>query len=251
MLCNVGLVFYELRRRPRRRPGRRLRGRVGDAPRRAAVVGPLPAGRDGTLLPGVRLAPPFGHASGFAAVYVAALVLGNEELPHRAATRSFAEGVAWLAQIGLFVMLGLLLSPGRIDLKTIGYAVVAGLVLTLVARPISVAGQRGRPADAVARAVVHLVGRAARRRTDRARDHPARRGGPRLRAALRHRLRAGRDLHAGHRPDPAAGRQGAEGDPALRAAGPRHRGGAARARGRRPAPGHDQPGLEDARRRGR
>jgi cell volume regulation protein A len=79
------------------------------------------------------------HASGFAAVYVAALVLGNSELPHRAATRSFGEGLAWLAQIGLFVMLGLLLSPGRIGLETIGYAVVAGLVLTLVARPVSVA----------------------------------------------------------------------------------------------------------------
>jgi cell volume regulation protein A len=78
------------------------------------------------------------HASGFAAVYVAALVLGNSELPHRAATRSFGEGLAWLAQIGLFVMLGLLLSPGRIGLETIGYAVVAGLVLTLVARPVSV-----------------------------------------------------------------------------------------------------------------
>jgi cell volume regulation protein A len=79
------------------------------------------------------------HASGFAAVYVAALVLGNSELPHRGPTRSFAEGVAWLAQIGLFVMLGLLLSPGRITLSTIGTAVVAGLLLTLVARPISVA----------------------------------------------------------------------------------------------------------------
>ncbi|NYD43669.1 potassium/proton antiporter [Nocardioides panaciterrulae] len=78
------------------------------------------------------------HASGFAAVYVAALVLGNSELPHRAATRSFAEGVAWLAQIGLFVMLGLLLSPGRIDLGTVGLAVLAGLVLTFVARPLSV-----------------------------------------------------------------------------------------------------------------
>jgi cell volume regulation protein A len=32
------------------------------------------------------------HASGFAAVYTAALVLGNSELPHRAATRSFSEG---------------------------------------------------------------------------------------------------------------------------------------------------------------
>ena len=78
------------------------------------------------------------HASGFAAVYVAALVLGNQELPHRAATRSFAEGVASLSQIGLFVMLGLLLAPGRITLGNVGTAIVAGLVLTLVARPLSV-----------------------------------------------------------------------------------------------------------------
>ena len=80
----------------------------------------------------------FVHGSGFAAVYVAALVLGNSELPHRAATRSFAEGLAWLAQIGLFVTLGLLLSPGRITLSTVGLAIVAGLILTLLARPISV-----------------------------------------------------------------------------------------------------------------
>ena len=78
------------------------------------------------------------HASGFAAVYVAALVLGNSDLPHRTATRSFSEGVAWLAQIGLFVMLGLLLFPSRITLHTVGMAIVAGLVLTLVARPVSV-----------------------------------------------------------------------------------------------------------------
>ncbi len=78
------------------------------------------------------------HASGFAAVYTAALVLGNSELPHRAATRSFSEGVAWLAQIGLFVMLGLLASPSRISLAHIGFAVAAGLILTLVARPLSV-----------------------------------------------------------------------------------------------------------------
>ncbi len=78
------------------------------------------------------------HGSGFAAVYVAALVLGNSELPHRAATRSFAEGMAWLAQIGLFVMLGLLVSPGRITWEQVGLAIAAGLVLTFVARPISV-----------------------------------------------------------------------------------------------------------------
>jgi cell volume regulation protein A len=78
------------------------------------------------------------HGSGFAAVYLAALILGNSELPHRAATRSFAEGMAWLAQIGLFVMLGLLVSPGRITAEHVGLAIAAGLVLTLVARPLSV-----------------------------------------------------------------------------------------------------------------
>jgi potassium/hydrogen antiporter len=78
------------------------------------------------------------HASGFAAVYVAALVLGNQELPHRAATRSFSEGIAWIAQIGLFIMLGLLLSPGRLTWDILGMAVLAGLVLTFVARPLSV-----------------------------------------------------------------------------------------------------------------
>jgi len=79
------------------------------------------------------------HASGFAAVYVAALVLGNSELPHRGPTRSFAEGVAWLAQIGLFVMLGLLLSPDPISWETVGMALAAGLILTAIARPVSVA----------------------------------------------------------------------------------------------------------------
>ena len=78
------------------------------------------------------------HASGFAAVYVCALVLGNSELPHRNATRSFSEGIAWLAQIGLFVMLGLLASPNRLTLGHVVIAAVAGLLLTFVARPLSV-----------------------------------------------------------------------------------------------------------------
>jgi potassium/hydrogen antiporter len=90
-------------------------------------------------------------ASGFAAVYTAALILGNTELPHRSATRSFTEGMGWLAQIGLFVMLGMLVSPGRITLDTVGLALAAGLLLTFVARPLSVVAsavwQRTSPAD--------------------------------------------------------------------------------------------------------
>ena len=79
------------------------------------------------------------HSSGFAAVYTAALVLGNQELPHRLATRSFVEGLAWLSQIGIFVMLGLLVSPGDIGLDEILQALLVGFVLSFVARPILVA----------------------------------------------------------------------------------------------------------------
>ncbi|WP_395110562.1 potassium/proton antiporter [Actinomadura sp. SCN-SB] len=77
------------------------------------------------------------HASGFLAVYVSALVLGNARLPHRPATRGFAEGVAWLAQIGVFVMLGLLASPSDLPGQIIP-ALIIGFVLLLVARPLSV-----------------------------------------------------------------------------------------------------------------
>ncbi len=77
------------------------------------------------------------RASGFLAVYIAALVLGNVRLPHRPATRGFAEGIAWLAQIGLFVMLGLLASPARLP-RAVLPALVAGSVLVLIARPTAV-----------------------------------------------------------------------------------------------------------------
>lgn len=78
------------------------------------------------------------HASGFLAVYVSALVLGNARLPHRAATRGFAEGMAWLAQIGLFVMLGLLASPSRLPAQ-VWPALLVGGILAVVARPLAVA----------------------------------------------------------------------------------------------------------------
>ncbi|WP_199438968.1 potassium/proton antiporter [Umezawaea beigongshangensis] len=77
------------------------------------------------------------HASGFLAVYTAALLLGNARLPHRSDTLSFAEGLGWLAQIGLFVLLGLYASPPRL-LDVVVPALVAGAVLLLVARPLSV-----------------------------------------------------------------------------------------------------------------
>lgn len=76
-------------------------------------------------------------ASGLLSAYVAAVVLGNSRLPHGPATRGFAEGIAWLAQIGLFVMLGLLASPSRLPGQILP-ALAAGLLLVFVARPASV-----------------------------------------------------------------------------------------------------------------
>src|SRR5688572_7616965 len=78
------------------------------------------------------------HTSGFVAVYLCGLVLGNAKLPHRSASIGFAEGMASLAQIGLFVLLGLLVSPGRL-VDAVGPALLVGGALLLVARPLSVA----------------------------------------------------------------------------------------------------------------
>ncbi|MBA2308357.1 MAG: potassium/proton antiporter [Pseudonocardiales bacterium] len=77
------------------------------------------------------------HASGLLATYVAALILGNAKLPHRSDTVSFAEGMGWLAQIGLFVLLGLYSSPGRLVDAVVPALVVCAVTL-LLARPLSV-----------------------------------------------------------------------------------------------------------------
>ncbi|MER5255120.1 MULTISPECIES: potassium/proton antiporter [unclassified Streptomyces] len=77
------------------------------------------------------------HGSGFLAVYLAAMVLGNAKLPHWPATRGFAEGLGWIAQIGMFVLLGLLVTPHDL-LDDMWPAIIIGLILTMVARPLGV-----------------------------------------------------------------------------------------------------------------
>ncbi|PNG20992.1 potassium/proton antiporter [Streptomyces cahuitamycinicus] len=77
------------------------------------------------------------HGSGFLAVYLAAMVMGNARLPHWPATRGFADGLGWMAQIGMFVLLGLLVTPHELG-DDIVPALAIGLVLTMVARPLSV-----------------------------------------------------------------------------------------------------------------
>lgn len=78
------------------------------------------------------------HLSGFIAIYIAGLVLGNSRLPHRGAVRGFAEGLGWLAQIGLFVLLGMEAKVEELPGAVVP-AVIIGTILLLVARPASVA----------------------------------------------------------------------------------------------------------------
>jgi cell volume regulation protein A len=77
------------------------------------------------------------HTSGFAAVYVVALILAASRLPHRRSVLGFVEGLAWTVQIGLFIMLGLLVVPDRL-VDALGVAALAGVLLLVVARPASV-----------------------------------------------------------------------------------------------------------------
>ncbi len=78
------------------------------------------------------------HGSGFLAVYLAGLVLGNARLPHRRAVIGFAGSVALLAEAGLFVLLGLLVSPDRLTSALLD-ALVVGAAATFLARPLAVA----------------------------------------------------------------------------------------------------------------
>src|SRR5512139_65855 len=77
------------------------------------------------------------HSSGFLAVYLAGLVVGNKQTRAHNSVVVFLDAVTWLAQIVMFVLLGLLAWPQRLAESLIGAAAVA-LVLMLVARPAAV-----------------------------------------------------------------------------------------------------------------
>ena len=55
------------------------------------------------------------HGSGFLAVYIAGLWLGSAPIPARQTVINFHDGIAWVAQIAMFVTLGLLVFPGQLD----------------------------------------------------------------------------------------------------------------------------------------
>ncbi len=77
------------------------------------------------------------HSSGFLAVYLAGIIVGNRPTRAHNSVVTFLDAATWLAQIVMFVLLGLLVSPHRLG-SSIGPAVIVALVLMLVARPVAV-----------------------------------------------------------------------------------------------------------------
>ena len=75
------------------------------------------------------------HGSGFLAVYLAGLVLGTASTPARRTIITFHDGMAWIAQLALFLILGLLVFPGDLgDIALEGTAIA--LVTAVIARPL-------------------------------------------------------------------------------------------------------------------
>ena len=78
------------------------------------------------------------HGSGFLAVYLAGMVLGNGPLPYHAGLLRVHDALAWLAQIGMFLILGLLVFPSGL-LEVAGPGLGLALLLAFFARPLVVA----------------------------------------------------------------------------------------------------------------
>lgn len=76
--------------------------------------------------------------SGFLGVYVAAVLLGNGPLPYRPGLLRVHDALAWLSQIEMFLVLGLLVDPSRLA-EVAGVGLLLALFLCLVARPLVVA----------------------------------------------------------------------------------------------------------------
>jgi len=77
------------------------------------------------------------HSSGFLAVYVSAVMIGSAaRLPHRRSIVGFADGLAWIAEIGLFFMLGALADVGSLP-SAIPLALVVSVLILVVARPVA------------------------------------------------------------------------------------------------------------------
>jgi cell volume regulation protein A len=78
------------------------------------------------------------HGSGFLAVYLAGLTLGSAPIPAKSTVTTFHQGLAWVAQLTMFMVLGLLVFPSQLGPVALEGTALA-LVLVFVARPVATA----------------------------------------------------------------------------------------------------------------
>jgi potassium/hydrogen antiporter len=77
------------------------------------------------------------HGSGFLAIYLAGLLLGNGPLPYKTGLLRVHDALAWLSQVGMFLILGLLVFPSRLlDVAPVGLAIA--VLLGFLVRPLVV-----------------------------------------------------------------------------------------------------------------
>lgn len=80
--------------------------------------------------------PTLAYGSGFLAVYLAAVIIGNGEIRYRSGVIRVHDAIAWFAQVTMFLMLGLLAFPSEL-LEVWGIGLALGAVLAFVARPVA------------------------------------------------------------------------------------------------------------------
>lgn len=77
------------------------------------------------------------RGSGFLAVYLTGLILGNGPLPYRTGLLRVHDALAWLSQVGMFLVLGLLVFPSRLlEVAAVGLGIA--MVLAFIVRPLVV-----------------------------------------------------------------------------------------------------------------
>lgn len=77
------------------------------------------------------------YGNSFLAVYIGGLVIGNSKFSHKRQTLNFFDGVSWLCQLSMFLILGLLVTPHNLE-EAIVPGLIVCLVMMLIARPIAV-----------------------------------------------------------------------------------------------------------------
>lgn len=75
--------------------------------------------------------------NGYLAVYISGIIVGNNKMKNRRQVVAFFDGMTWIMQIGMFLLLGLLVNPSQMW-KTALAALFIGVFMMVVARPLSV-----------------------------------------------------------------------------------------------------------------